>query len=75
VLGQLAADVREDGVGGPRHEERLRERVRELTIEIDEARQARKVAEITDTDYSRGLRNQADELRKIVAEPRWRRRP
>ena len=47
-------------------EEALRRQVRELTIEIDETRQARKVAEITDSDYFRSLRSQAAELRQAV---------
>ena len=54
-------------------EEALRRQVRELTIEIDDARQARKVAEITDSDYFRTLRSRAAELRRTahgVNEPR-----
>jgi len=47
-------------------EDRLREQVRELKIEIDEARQARQVAEITDTDFFRDLRDRAANLRRIV---------
>jgi CheY-like chemotaxis protein len=47
-------------------EEALRRQVRELTIEIDEARQARKVAEITDSDYFRSLRGQAADLRRAI---------
>ena len=69
ALGQLARTFQRMASEVRAREERLRERVRELTIEIDEQRQARKVAEITDTDYFKDLRSQADELRKIVAEP------
>ena len=47
-------------------EEALRREVRELTIEIDQARQARKVAEITDSDYFRSLRGRAAELRQAA---------
>jgi CheY-like chemotaxis protein len=47
-------------------EEALRRQVRELSIEIDEARQASRVAEITDSDYFRSLRGRADELRRSV---------
>ena len=47
-------------------EERLRAEVRELRIEIDEARQARQVAEITDTDYFRSLRDRAKDLRRTI---------
>lgn len=47
-------------------EARLREEVRELRIEIDQARQARQVAEITDTDFFRDLRGRAAELRMTM---------
>jgi len=47
-------------------EERLRQEVRELRIEIDEVRQARKVAEITESEYFQRLRGEADGLRKIM---------
>jgi CheY-like chemotaxis protein len=47
-------------------EEALRRQVRELTIEIDEARQAQRVAEITDSDYFRTLRGRAAELRRTA---------
>jgi hypothetical protein len=45
----------------------LRAEVAELRIEIDEGRQARRVAEITDSDYFRDLRGRAAELRRSVA--------
>jgi two-component system, cell cycle response regulator len=47
-------------------EERLRAQVQELRIEIDSVRQAKKVAEITDTDFFKDLRSRAGDLRKIV---------
>ena len=47
-------------------EEALRRQVRELTIEIDETRQAQQVAEITDSDYFRSLRGRAAELRRTA---------
>ena len=56
-------------------EEALRRQLRELTIEIDETRQARKVAEITESDYFRSLRSRAAELRRTAhgdSEPRSR---
>ncbi len=56
---RMAAEVRS-------REEALRRQVRELTIEIDEAQQAQKVAEVTDSDYFRSLRGRADELRRTV---------
>ena len=49
-------------------EERLQAEVRELRIEIDHSRQAKKVAEITDTEYFKGLRARAAELRGTVGE-------
>lgn len=45
-------------------EEQLRGQVRALEIQIDEARRARQVAEITETDYFRTLREKARELRQ-----------
>ena len=47
-------------------EERLRREVQELRIEIDHARQAQRVAEITDTDFFRDLRSRASELRSMI---------
>ena len=65
-LGTLARTfVRMAGLVRAR-EEALRRQVRELTIEIDEARQAKKVAEITGTDYFRDLRGRAAALRQTV---------
>ena len=49
-------------------EERLQAQVRDLRIEIDQARQAQKVTEITDTDFFRDLRGRAADLRRIVRE-------
>jgi hypothetical protein len=47
-------------------EARLRQEVQQLRIEIDEVRQSRKVAEITESAYFQRLRSQASDLRKIV---------
>ena len=47
-------------------EDRLRRQVAELRIEIDEAKQAQRVAEITGTDYFQDLRGRAAELRRMV---------
>jgi hypothetical protein len=47
-------------------EDRLKAQVRELRIEIDEARQAKRVAEITDTEYFKDLRARASDLRRVV---------
>ena len=49
-------------------EDRLRRQVAELRIEIDEAKQAQRVAEITGTDYFQELRGRASELRRLVDE-------
>jgi two-component system cell cycle response regulator len=59
VFSRMADEVRA-------REERLKEEVRELRIEIDDARQTRKVAEITGTDYFKDLRARAGELRRSV---------
>jgi len=49
-------------------EARLRAEVRELRIEIDEAKQSSKVAEITGSDYFKDLKVRAGELREMVSE-------
>jgi hypothetical protein len=49
-------------------EDRLRREVAELRIEIDEAKQAQRVAEITGSDYFQELRGRASELRRMVDE-------
>jgi hypothetical protein len=46
-------------------ETRLQQQVRDLQIVIDEERQAKRVAEITESDYFQRLRGQADDLRRI----------
>jgi hypothetical protein len=47
-------------------EERLQRQVTELRIEIDEARQATRVAEVTETAYFQELRAQAADLRRTM---------
>ena len=59
VFSRMADEVRA-------REARLKAEVRELRIEIDEARQSQKVAEITDSDYFKDLRARAGELRRAV---------
>ena len=49
-------------------EERLRQQVRELRIELDEARQKEKVAEITGSEYYQRLRSRAEVLRSIIGD-------
>ena len=44
-------------------EDRLKKEVNELRIEIDKVKQARQVAEITDTEYFQELRSKVRQLR------------
>jgi hypothetical protein len=44
-------------------EQQLKQQVQQLRIEIDQARKAREVAEITESDYFQQLLGKADELR------------
>lgn len=44
-------------------EERLRQQLQQLRIEIDEGKKARQVAEITETDYFQQLQEKTKELR------------
>jgi two-component system cell cycle response regulator len=66
ALGQLARVFRRMAREVHAREARLQREVRELRIEIDQARQAKKVAEITESDYFQRLRGQADDLRRIM---------
>ena len=59
VFQRMAREVRA-------REERLQRQVTELRIEIDEARQATKVAEVTETAYFQELRAQAADLRRTM---------
>jgi two-component system cell cycle response regulator len=61
VFQQMAREVRA-------REERLQQQVTELRIEIDEARQAAKVAEVTDSEYFKELRAQAADLRRTMGD-------
>lgn len=47
-------------------EQQLEQQIQALRIELDEAKVNRQVAEITETDYFKQLRTQAQVLRKIV---------
>jgi CRP/FNR family transcriptional regulator, cyclic AMP receptor protein len=47
-------------------EQRLQRQVQELRIEVDHARQARQVSQITGTDYFRELRGKASDLRDLL---------
>ena len=65
ALGSLARMFQRMAREVQARENRLQEQVRELQIEIDDVRQAQKVAEITESEYFRQLRGQAAELRRI----------
>ena len=63
ALGQLARVFQRMAVEVYAREERLRQQVHELRIQIDESQKAREVAEITETDYFRTLQEKARRLR------------
>ena len=62
-LGQLARVFRRMAREVRAREQRLKQEVRQLRIEIDETRTAKQVAEITETDYFRDLQSKVDRLR------------
>ncbi|HKG26654.1 MAG TPA: response regulator [Thermomicrobiales bacterium] len=66
ALGSLARVFQRMATEVRAREERLQQKVRELQIVIDEERQAKKVAEITESDYFQRLRRQAADLRRIM---------
>ncbi|HEX7276822.1 MAG TPA: response regulator [Acidimicrobiales bacterium] len=63
ALGQLARVFVRMARNVQDREDRLRQQVRELSIEIDHSRSARRAAEVTETDYFRSLEQRVDELR------------
>jgi CheY-like chemotaxis protein len=63
ALGQLARVFQRMAREVVERERRLKAQVQQLRIEVDETRAARKVAEITDTDYFRALQEKASRLR------------
>lgn len=62
-LGQLARVFQRMQREVDRRERRLKQEVTDLRIEIDEIKQARQVAEITETEYFQDLRKKASQLR------------
>jgi CheY-like chemotaxis protein len=70
ALGQLARTFVRMAREVRAREERLRREVSELRIVIDAARQDRQVAEITETDYFRALRDRAADLRRTISTSR-----
>ncbi len=65
-LGQLARVFQSMARKVYAREQRLKQQVQELRIELSAARQTRQVAEITGTDYFRQLLAEAQNLREIV---------
>jgi two-component system cell cycle response regulator len=63
ALGQLARVFQRMAAEVRSREQRLKQEVRQLRIEIDDARAARQVAEITQTRYFQDLQAKASELR------------
>jgi two-component system, cell cycle response regulator len=63
ALGQLARVFQRMAAEVRSREQRLRQEVRQLRIEIDDARAARQVAEITQTEYFQDLQAKAATLR------------
>lgn len=69
ALGQLARVFSRMASEIFAREQRLKQQVQQLRIELDEARQARQVAEITETDYFQQLEAKAKDLRQIIDGP------
>jgi len=63
-LGQLARVFESMAREVYAREQRLKQQLQELRIEIDEAKKAQQVAEITETDYFRELSQKAQRLRE-----------
>ncbi len=63
ALGKLARIFQRMAREVAARERALKQEVRQLRIEIDEAKATRQVAEITETDYFRELQRKADALR------------
>lgn len=69
ALGQLARVFSRMASEIYAREQRLKRQVQQLRIELDDARQARQVAEITETDYFQQLEAKAQDLRQIIDGP------
>ncbi len=66
ALGQLARVFQHMAREVYAREQRLKQQVQKLRIELDQTRQAQQVAEITETDYFQQLQSRAEDLRKII---------
>ena len=69
ALGQLARVFQRMAREIVAREQRMRQEVRQLRIEIDEAHAARQVEDITESDYFRRLEEKVDQLRIDTATP------
>jgi hypothetical protein len=65
-LGQLALVFQEMARQVYAREQQLQRQVQQLRIEIDQARNASEVAEITESDFFQQLLGKADELRNRI---------
>jgi len=65
-LGQLARVFQHMAREVYAREQRLKQQVEQLKIEIDQSKKAHQVAEITETDYFQQLQRKASQLRKQV---------
>ena len=63
-VGDLARTFQRMGVEIVERERRLREQVEQLTVQIDRAKVAEEVQEITESDYFQRLKSRSDELRR-----------
>lgn len=63
ALGQLARVFQRMGREVQAREQRLQSQVKQLRIEIDEARKTTQVAEVTESEYFQSLQKRAGELR------------
>jgi len=66
ALGRLARVFQRMARQVYAREQRLKQQVHQLRIELDEATQAQQVAEITETDYFQQLEAKAQDLRKLL---------
>ncbi len=66
-LGQLARVFQHMAREVYAREQRLKQQVAELRIEVDKARKTQQVSQITGTDYFKQLRGQARDLRHLLA--------
>jgi len=67
ALGQLARVFQKMALEVRLREEKLKQEVTELKIVLDNTRQKKKVAEITDSQYFKDLQSEADALRNIIS--------